>query len=202
MVFNLKSMKGKQNFFRETQYTSKFTDCFKSSLSFNEKCNSFFKSINSTVFNCFEKVRITTSKKRKTKDQKESQLISLNLKKNKLSTYLKESKCELGKTIAKSKINSIEKEIIDLISEKNRQKIEDVIKNSEGINGEFCQLNFWKTKQKLLPKSEDPPAAKKDEKGNIITTSSSLKELYRRMYNNRLTPASFDQEEIKKICGK
>ena len=64
------------------------------------------------------------------------------------------------------------------------------------LDGGFCQLNFWNVKKSLLPKSCDPPIAKKDENGNLLTTKTCLKKLYMNTYQKRLSPAILQNEYL------
>ena len=52
--------------------------------------------------------------------------------------------------------------------------------------GNFNQLGMWRLKSKLWPKEQDPPIAKFDEKGNLITNPEALKKLYLNHYVQRL----------------
>ena len=45
---------------------------------------------------------------------------------------------------------------------------------------------MWKLKRKLFPQETDPPMAKKDAYGNLITSPILLKKLYADTYRNRL----------------
>ena len=45
---------------------------------------------------------------------------------------------------------------------------------------------MWKLKNQLCPKELDPPMAKFDEKGNLVSCPESLKSLYLRHYVQRL----------------
>ena len=45
---------------------------------------------------------------------------------------------------------------------------------------------MWKLKAKLLPRPRDPPMAKNDLHGNLITTKGALKKLYLDTYVYRL----------------
>ena len=45
---------------------------------------------------------------------------------------------------------------------------------------------MWKLKSKLLPRPSDPPMAKKDAGGNLITAPLPLKKLYVETYRKRL----------------
>ena len=48
---------------------------------------------------------------------------------------------------------------------------------------------MWKMKKKLAPKNTlDPPAAKKDQHGTLITDKSQLEKLYDKTYLDRLQP--------------
>ena len=60
----------------------------------------------------------------------------------------------------------------------------------------------WRLKKKLSPKNTiDPPAAKKDEHGNLVTDRVELEDLYLRTYQNRLhpNPISEKYEELKAL---
>ena len=48
------------------------------------------------------------------------------------------------------------------------------------------EAGFWKIKQKLSPVSADPPMAKHDNTGNIITAPGALKKMYIEHYQERL----------------
>ena len=48
----------------------------------------------------------------------------------------------------------------------------------ETLDGNFSQLGLWKLKQKRCPQRTDPPMAKLDMTGNLVTTTEGLKNLY------------------------
>ena len=60
------------------------------------------------------------------------------------------------------------------------------ISNLQTLNGSFSNLGMWKLKSKLLPRPRDPPMAKKDAYGNLITSKGALKKLYLDTYVHRL----------------
>ena len=72
------------------------------------------------------------------------------------------------------------------ISKENVSKMKSIINEVENEDGSFSQLKLWKLKQKVCPRSVDPPMAKKDRDGNLITAPSELKKLYSSTYNYRL----------------
>ena len=84
----------------------------------------------------------------------------------------------------------VENSIVLKLSSENKKQLENIIESSETLSGRFCQTNFWKIKRKLLPRPHDPPMAKKDLSGNLITSKSSLKKLYLETYKRRLCPAA------------
>ena len=192
-MFNCKY--GKEEFYRQTQFTEKFTRIFEENSSFKTSSYKFLKSIRNTIAQSFTKRRVVNSNKKKYSSKTDFE--NNNEIRYKLIKYMKECKCKLGKTIAQTKLRKIEEEIVDSVSENNRRKIENMIKEMENENGEFAHTKFWNMKAKLLPKPVNPPVAIKDKKGNLITSSESLKMLYRSTYKERLAPAVFDDVDIK-----
>ena len=72
----------------------------------------------------------------------------------------------------------------------------------ETQEGTFLNLGFWKLKQKLRPGSKDPPMAKNDKFGNLVTSPEGIKNLYLEAYQNRLKnreikPELFDLYVLK-----
>ena len=53
-------------------------------------------------------------------------------------------------------------------------------------DGNFSQIGMWKLKNQLIPKEMDPPMAKLDSYGNLITAPGALKNLYLETYVERL----------------
>ena len=61
------------------------------------------------------------------------------------------------------------------------------------------QLKTWKLKKKLVPKnSEDPPSAKMNPEGELVTDKSELEKLYLQTYIDRLKPNPVP-EDLKDI---
>ena len=59
----------------------------------------------------------------------------------------------------------------------------------------FSQNGMWKLRNKLHPsKQVDPPMAKKDAKGNVITAPHLLKKLYLDTYKDRLRHRDMKKE--------
>ena len=76
-----------------------------------------------------------------------------------------------------------------MCAEKNRKLVQDHLgKEDNSIEG-FSQAKTWALRKKLCPKNTmEPPAAKKDEHGNLVTNKAQLENLYLKTYQERLKP--------------
>ena len=103
-----------------------------------------------------------------------------------------------SKSFVEKQICDLEIKINLLTSTKNAEIIKDQIKSFQTPEGSFSQTGLWKLRKKLLPRQSDPPMAKKDAEGNLITNPDALKELYIQTYVDRLAhrPMKKDFEEI------
>ena len=72
-------------------------------------------------------------------------------------------------------------------------KIRDITKGMDVFDGNVCQANFWKIKNKIIKKPADPPMAKRNKEGNLITSPLALKKLYLDTYVKRLSPALLER---------
>ena len=90
------------------------------------------------------------------------------------------------KTILSQKIEDLEEEIGTDICDKNAAKVREYISETNAPEGKLSQTGFWKLKSKLFPRPSDPPMAKRDEYGNLVTAPSELKKLYAATYKHRL----------------
>ena len=59
-IFNLKNPECQTKFTDVTNNSLKLKQCFESNLSFPDKCNKFFKSLDDIIHQCFRKVRVGT----------------------------------------------------------------------------------------------------------------------------------------------
>ena len=83
-------------------------------------------------------------------------------------------------------LEKVLEEIASLCAQKNKDKVDEHLgKSNDGLEG-FTQAKIWSLKKNLSPKnSEDPPMAKKDSKGNLITDKTLLEKLYLDTYVDR-----------------
>ena len=103
-----------------------------------------------------------------------------------LKKVIQNSTCKLGQTIVQQQIENIEEEISRKISDRNASRISEQMAELNVGDGKFCSNGMWKLKSKLCPKEHDPPMAKKDTDGNLVTSPDLLKNLYLDTYKYRL----------------
>ena len=92
------------------------------------------------------------------------------------------------------------------ISEKNALKISEQISELSVGQGEFSQAGVWKVKSKICPRARDPPMAKRDSDGNLVTSADGLKSLYLETYQHRLRHRTIESKyddilQLKYNCG-
>ena len=106
---------------------------------------------------------------------------------NKLKVFLANNNCDIGKESALKELKDVEDQIVEIEASKNTDTVKEHIETLETLDGNFSQMGMWKLKQKLCPVAVDPPMAKLDDKGNLITSPEALKQLYIETYRNRLS---------------
>ena len=98
-------------------------------------------------------------------------------------------------------MENLSQQISELCSDKNRQIVEDYIGDYDsGLEG-FNQIKTWSLKKRLAPKNIiDPPAAKKNSAGELVTDRKELENLYLETYKTRLAPNPFlkIKDDVKK----
>ena len=70
-------------------------------------------------------------------------------------------------------------------SDKNSKLVEEYVA-SLTEKGRFSQTGMWKLRKKLHPQQVDPPMAKFDKNGNVITATPLLRKPYLDTYVERL----------------
>ena len=83
-------------------------------------------------------------------------------------------------------IDIIENEISLICSEKNSKIVKEHLAELSNNEDQVCRLNMWRLKQKLCPRNVDPPMAKKDVNGELVSEPGKLKQLYANTYKHRL----------------
>ena len=170
-VFNFNNLDCQKLYLEETS-TDKLTECFDHSQNIERNVQRFNKTFTGIVHKCFKKVRVCGKKPSKMCKQFQH-----------LET-LKNLKPKDEKTI--NAISSIQSEIQNHCAEENAQIIREQVQNLCNLTGNFSTNMMWKVKRKVCRRAADPPMAKKDPQGNLITAPSSLKQLYQDEYVHRL----------------
>ena len=76
------------------------------------------------------------------------------------------------------KIELIEDNISERVAETNMKKIKAHFRGLSNFDGTFSNIKMWKIKKQIMPRNYDPPMAKKDKDGNLVTSATKLKKLY------------------------
>ena len=82
---------------------------------------------------------------------------------------LNSTHCPVEKNKIQSKLKEAEEKVTNLMADENAKVVEEHLSQLNSINGNFSQIKMWKLKNKLLPRPTDPPMAKKDKGGNLVT---------------------------------
>ena len=180
--FNFQNTECLKKFTEITSRTNKFSRCYDSSKPMDENANKFFKTLDDTLHTCFQKIRIKSNSKKHLPCEIQNELdMVTNLK-----LEIEMSKCKLGKQVCISELEKCEERVTHLMAERNIKLINQQIDQLSSLDGNFNQVGLWKVKKMMLPFPLDPPMAKNDAGGNLITTPLALKSLYLETYKQRL----------------
>ena len=80
----------------------------------------------------------------------------------------------------------IEDNITSITASRNAAIVKDYVKHLDSESGNFSKLGLWKLKRELCQTQVDPPTAKLDKNGTLITSPTLLKKLYLDTYKDRL----------------
>ena len=124
-----------------------------------------------------------------------------------LKMVINNVKCELGKEIVRAKLEISEGRVTTLMANRNIKIVQEQISQFNSMEGNFHPTGIWKIKNKILPRAQDPPMAKKDLGGNIVTAPLPLKVLYLETYKKRLEHRTMKYEhkdifELKTLLWK
>ena len=183
-IFLLKDKKSQENFLKETSSWDSLSQSFSENRTFPHNANVFFRKLMGKIRKCFRKIRITKGGKQ-TRCQTNPTQENIKLS-SELQSFLKSCKCITSRKVAEEKLKEVELFLNERCYKKNAEITKEFIKAAENERGDFSQLKLWKLKQKLYPRACDPPMAKRDTEGNLITSPESLKNLYLKTYQERL----------------
>ena len=184
-IFNFRDDESRLRFVNEMENNNSLSMCFENEDDFETSAKRFFKTLNRKFHKCFTKIRIANKNKR---EQKGNPIIQQLLKKKrKITQEMKKSDEESMREKYMKLLEENERIINEKFSKMNKEKVEKYIEETETSDGMFSQPKLWKLKKKLLPQVQDPPMAKFDGQGNLVTSHQNLKKLYLQTYVDRLT---------------
>ena len=177
--FNLNNIECQEAFKKITEETTKFTDIFENKEAFEQQALKFQRCVKQTLQMCFKKIRVK-------QNFKKDKITILHNQKLKLNIFINSSRCIKSIAAAKTKLVDVEKKLEDITATRNALLVKDYIK-SLVYNDKFSQTSMWKLRKKLHPPNPmDPPMAKKDKLGNLVTAPALLRCLYQETYKDRL----------------
>ena len=106
------------------------------------------------------------------------------------------------KEIIENEILKIEDDISSMSANRNSAIVKDYVKHLDLDGGNFSQLGLWKLKRELCQPQVDPPTAKLDTNGTLITSPNLLKNLYMDTYKSRLRNREIKPELRDLFCLK
>ena len=175
----MKNTECQEKFHKVTSVSQKLENCLIKGDNFEEQSNQFFKHLDDILHQCFRKIRVG-------KRPNNQEINSLLAQKTKSKISLQEEQNPDRRKEIEEKINQIEKALMNISSERNLKIVQNHIRMLGNLEDKLNQNGMWKLKNKLWPKERDPPMAKLDEKGYLISCPEGLKKLYLRHYENRL----------------
>ena len=181
--FNFKDEAGKVLFQRETSTSSDLSSCFTKGKSFGASCKSFMTELRKKFHKCFNKIRVKAGGRKASGNKFLQSRLNAQVQINQL---LKSSQCPVSVNMLKHMLEQIEDEMNNIMRASNYEKVVNYLKSCNPENALFCQTGFWNLKRKLCPRRTDPPMAKRDQKGNLVTAPNALKKLYLDTYVDRL----------------
>ena len=179
-VFKLKDTEGLIRFNEITSNCPKLIQISNNSPNFSEDAEKWMKKIQEIMHQSFKKVRIIGKGR-----PQNTELDGLMKAKQDLRSKLGKAPPSVENRI-KDNIDKIEEEIYKICSDRNSKIVKDHISELSNEEGHVFRPNMWRLKQKLCPKNNDPPMAKKDVNGKLISNPEKLRLLYLETYKQRL----------------
>ena len=158
----------------------------------------WLKNVNKLISITFSKIRI---KRGKVNPNLEQLFIKKENTKAKIAVIENDGDREKLEEL-NDELEDIMEEISEHCSDRNKKIVDQYIGDSDfGLEG-FNQVKTWSLKNKLSPKNViEPPAAKKDKDGKVVTDRKELENLYLETYKTRLAPNKIaeDLAELKTL---
>ena len=180
-VFDFKNLASQKLFFEETENIHHFEEMFSADEDVERNSKVLFQKLNNIFHKCFKKIRITGNK-----NKKDDTVLYMDMKTT-LKIKLRNTDDQHEKRLFENQLKVLENYLSLKCAEKNKKLVEEYVGVLNSPKGSFSQHGLWKLKSKLCQKKIDPPMAKVDSCGQIITSPNLLKDLYLRTYKARLS---------------
>ena len=183
-IYNYKNKEDFERFKEETEHNLDLKNCFEeTNEDLNVSADRWLSIVNRLIQKSFKKIRINGNKRNK-------DLSELFEKKEALENEILQNDEYVDK---KEELENDLEEVLDEIAAECGQENRDIANNYLGKMNDpltgFNIVNTWGLKKKLAPKNTiDPPMAKKDAHGHLVTEKEELEKLYLETYVERLKP--------------
>jgi hypothetical protein len=167
---------------RKQLQTTSLSSIFDTKDDLNVATKHFIKRLNGYIHQSFKKIRIS--------EKSNDEISQLFEKRRHLRNKDdKESKDELAR---------VEEELANKCAKDNYEKIMEDIKDIDCEEGGVHSGRLWNLKRKLCPRSRDPPTAKLDSSGNLLTSSTAIQ---KRLENRKIKEDLKDIQKLKEdLC--
>ena len=183
-IFNFKNVEDFDKFRIVTENDDELLQSFDDESDLNQSANKWLELVNKRIRKCFRKIRLGKSFKNK-------ELEALFTKKEKLVTEINQAEKEDLDHVSdlKEEIENTINQISSICASKNKDIVNEYLgKMQDTIEG-FSQIKTYNLKKRLCPKNTlDPPSAKRDHAGKLVSDPHELESLYLKTYRERLTP--------------
>ena len=198
-LFNYKNTSDFETFQELTETNHELLNCFDDEDEDLEiSAKRWLQTLNRIIKRSFRKIRIKDNKITPELEilfqEKESVKIKIAEKEN--------EECFDEAAEYSKKLDNINESIANICAAKNKAIVDEYLGNKNDTFEGFSQAKTWSLMKKLSPKNTiDPPAAKKDNLGNLVTDREALETLYIQTYESRLKPNSIpeDMAELKRL---
>ena len=183
--FDFRNEGDKLHFKRETNVPGALSSWFNSEC-FMPSCTFFFRHLKKICFKCFHKIRIRDEPKKLKGDKITQTILDVQKKLKLMLNSANVVNCSVSKHMVLAFNKSLEVKLNRTVAEDNVEKVKNFVQTLKD-DIKLNHTGFWKLKKKLCPRRQDPPSAKRDSNGNLVTAKSGLQNLYLETYQARLS---------------
>ena len=183
-IFNFRNKDDFQMFKNETEENPELLQCFHDMSDLNSAANRWLKILNDIIRKCFKKVRLG-------KTFKNVELENLFEKKERIMTAISQAGKEEIELLfnLNNNLEDTSEQIASICATKNKEIVNEYLGKNQDTTEGFSQIRTYNLKKRLCPKNSlDPPTAKRNSEGKLVSDPEELKTLYMETYAARLKP--------------